>query len=388
MTVDMDGLVSRSLGGSGGSTTVEVSIKPRGKTKPTERHVALLIDTSGSMSGQKIQNAKNGAKRALDCLDETDYVSIVGFDSDTNTVVSMTEWGTVSYSGTMDDIESMAAGGGTDIYKGLETVRDQLIEDAPSSASAVKRIILLSDGQDRFDADTYRDLAAEFDDDGISIIAAGIGSAYDESVMLALANASGGTPADISESDINEFLEDTVSDTDSVVAPNPILEIEPRHGFVIDDEPAYFNAPKVEERELNTADSPANITLPELQLGESYRLSFAMLGQPKSTGIEHDIADLRVVTSSGSELAETTVAVEYADTGGLERADIEKARSMASVTTDIQDPDTSDGEVRTAIDKIEERGWKKTAESLEGKLKTASEDGGLIKISKSDIDER
>jgi hypothetical protein len=95
-----------------------------------------------------------------------------------------------------------------------------------------------------------------------------------------------------------------------------------------------------------------------------------------------------VVTSSGSELAETTVAVEYADTGGLERADIEKARSMASVTTDIQDPDTSDGEVRTAIDKIEERGWKKTAESLEGKLKTASEDGDLIKISKSDIDER
>lgn len=387
MTVDIDGHVSRSLGGSGGSTTVEVSVEPRAKTTPTERHVALLIDTSGSMSGRKIENAKDGAKNALDHLDETDYVSIVGFNSDTDTVLPMTEWKTMTESDVKSDIDDIRAGGGTDIYKGLETVRDQLVQDAPSSVSAIKRIILLSDGQDRYDADTYRDLASDFDDDGISIIAAGIGAAYDESVILALANASGGSPADLSEDDIDGFLEDTVGDTDGVVASNPTLEIDPRQGFLVDDEPAQFNAPKIQERGVDTTISPATVKLPELQLGEPHRLTFEMLGQPKSTGIEHDLADLRVIDSTGSVLAETVLHIKYTESGELERADVEKARSLAKVTTDIQDPNTSDGEVRTAIDEMEERGWTDTADALKEKLDTADEDGGLIKISRSDGDD-
>jgi len=336
------------------------------------------------MKGQKIQNAKTGAKNALDRLNETDYVSIIGFNSDTNVVLPITEWGNRTLSAAKEDISTLSAGGGTDIYKGLEEARAQLVDNAPRDPSAVKRIILLSDGQDRFEPSTYRDLAGEFDEDGLSIMAAGIGFAYDESVMLALANASGGIPADLSEEDIDQFLEDTVSDTADVVAANPTMEIEPRQGFVVNDAPARFNAPKIEERSIDDSNTVARITLPELQVDEPHRLSFEMLCQPKQPGLSHELADLRLVDSTGTVLGETVVEVEYSDEGAIERVDIEKARTKAKVTTDIQDPDISKSEVQTDIQTVEEQGWNTTADSLRETLETADTDGGLIRISKSD----
>lgn len=383
MTINIEGSLSRSFGSSGGETTVEVKLDPIAKTKPTNRHVALLIDTSGSMAGPKIQNAKDGAKSALRELGNKDYVSIVGFNARTEVVLPMTKWDKADESQVINDIEKTSSGGGTDIYKGLEEVRDQLVHDTPTDTQSVKRIILLSDGQDRYTPATYRDLASEFAEDGISIMAAGVGSGYDDAVMVALANASGGQAANLGEDDINQFLSETVSATDNVVAPNPRLEITPQEGFLVKDTPAYFSAPKVEERPIDTENSPATVDLPELQVGAVQQLTFEMLGQPKSPGLVHEIARLQVVDSTGSTLGETMIEAEYAEESALEKVDIEKERTKAKVTRQIQDAEITDAEVTDEIDAIAERGWKKTADELRDRLQTASEDGGLIKISNS-----
>jgi len=123
MTVDITTALSRALGSSGGHTTVEVTLNATAKTKPTNRHVGLLIDTSGSMAGPKIQHAKRGAKRALRELDDDDYVSVVGFDAATETVLPMTNWGAVDHERAIADVDGIRSGGGTDIYNGLELVR-------------------------------------------------------------------------------------------------------------------------------------------------------------------------------------------------------------------------------------------------------------------------
>jgi len=62
MAIGINARVSRSLAASGGVTTVEVGLEPTAKTKPSKRHVALLIDTSGSMKGQKYKTRKRGQK--------------------------------------------------------------------------------------------------------------------------------------------------------------------------------------------------------------------------------------------------------------------------------------------------------------------------------------
>lgn len=387
MTIDINGTVSRSLPASGGETTVEVRIDPMAKAKPTSRHVVLLIDTSGSMSGQKIENAKEGATKALNELADEDFVSIVGFDSGLEVVLPMTRWGDIDQDSAKRDVGNINSGGGTDIYKGLEKARDHLIEDTPNGSGAVKRIILLSDGQDRYDPPTYRDLAADYDEEGISIMAAGIGSAYDEAVMLALANASGGTPADLSEDDIDEFLGETVSDTDQVIVPNPELEIDPAQGFILNSDEIYFDAPKIEQRTIDTNEMPAVVGLPELQVDESHRLTFEALGQPKSGGMIHKLADLRVFDENQSVIGETTVEVEYKDQAGIQKAAVEKNRAAARITTAIQDPTVSKEQVTDSIDELEDKGWTDTANDLKEKLSTADEDGGIIRISKSRLDE-
>lgn len=386
MSINVDAAASRKLSPSGGETTVEVTIDPIAKTKPTTRHVVLLIDTSASMLGRKIDNAKSGARRALRALDPDDYVSIVGFDSEIEVVQQIVQWKEADQKAARKAVDAIQAGGGTDIYKGLETARDQLVERAPDQGRAVDRIILLSDGQDRYSPSTYRKLASEFDEDGISIMAAGIGTEYDEAVMLALANASGGTPADLSEEDIGEFLGETVSETEDVLAPDPILRIEPGEGFVVKDEPAYFDSPLIEQRHISARNDHAELELSELQVDKVQRLSFEMLGQPRSAGLVHELAELTVVDATDTALARTTVEIEYTQDGAIARVDIEKKRAAANVTTDIQDPNVADREVTAAIEEIENRGWTDTAEDLEQRLDKSEEVGGIIRLSKSDLD--
>ncbi|QSG02931.1 vWFA domain containing protein [Natranaeroarchaeum sulfidigenes] len=386
MTVNITGGTSNSLPTSGGVTTIEARIDPLAKTKPTKRHVVLLIDTSGSMAGDKIDNAKNGAGSALGKLDKEDYVSVLGFDTEVQTVLPIDSWSNIDQKGANKELTNIDSGGGTDIYKGLENARDQLIEHAPNDSEAVKRIILLSDGQDRFDPETYRDLAEEYNECGISIMAAGIGGGYDEEVMLALANGSGGVPADLSQEDIDAFLDETVSDTDQVIVPNPELKIHPAHGFILDDKTVFFDAPKIEQREIDHDQSPPSVGLPELQVGDPHRLTFKILGQPKAGGLSYEIATLRVEDGSGSRVAETTVDVDYTDQAGLERVDIEENRAIAEVTVGIQDPETSETEVREKIKEIEDQGWIDTADELKQKLNTAEEAGGIIRVGKNRLD--
>lgn len=387
MTVTIDGTVSRSLPGSGGVTTVEARIDPVAKTKPTTRHVVVLVDTSGSMAGQKIENAKRGATEALEKLADEDFISIVGFDQALDVVLPVTRWGGIDQDEAKTDVSDIESGGGTDIYKGLERARDHLLEEMPDETRAVKRIVLLSDGQDRYEPATYRDLAEEFDEEGISIMTAGIGSGYDEAVMLALANASGGIPADLSEDDISEFLSETVGDTDQVILSNPELEIELAQGFILNNDEAYFDAPIFKRRTIDTGEAPASVGLPELQVGESHRLTFELLGQPRSVGVSHELADLRVVDENASVVAETSVEVEYTGQPGIERAVVEKNRAAAEVTVDIQKPDVSKAEVEDAIDDIEEQGWTDTATDLKATLNTADEDG-IISVSENRLDEK
>jgi Ca-activated chloride channel family protein len=381
MTVDITADVSRTLSGSGGETTVEVTLEPRAETAPTTRHLSLLIDTSQSMSGNKIENAKQGAKEALEELDGNDYVSVVGFDSNVEVVLPMQKWGDANHDAVASDIDAIVASNGTDIYKGLETARDQLIEDAPRKSHAAKRIVLLSDGQDRYDPATYRELAEGYEKEGLSIIAAGVGYEYDAEVILALANASGGAPIDLSEEDIDQFLTETVSDTGNVIAPNPELKIDIEREFIIADESAYFDAPNTEHRDIDTEASSSRLGLPELEAGEKHQFTFPVLGQPKPIGLTYPLADLRVLDSTGSLLAETSVEVDYCDDAGIVQADVERRRGIAKVKSAVQDPGITDVEVDSRLGELRERGWTDEADKLEGRKGKIERPGDLIRFS-------
>jgi len=106
------------------------------------RDVVFLIDTSGSMDGESIGQAKSGLKRCLGMLRPEDRFTIVRFASDFS-------WSTPDLRFATEDrllssteyVESLVAEGGTEMQNALEYVLDLLAD-----SERIPMIVFLTDG--------------------------------------------------------------------------------------------------------------------------------------------------------------------------------------------------------------------------------------------------
>ncbi len=109
--------------------------------KIVDSYTVLVLDTSGSMSGDPIVALQDVAKRFCASLlgaDSVNEIAIVDFDTSC-TYISFTS----DYSTLKSKIESLESGGSTNMYDALTTA-DSLLSNV--SASATRNIVLLSDG--------------------------------------------------------------------------------------------------------------------------------------------------------------------------------------------------------------------------------------------------
>ena len=129
------------------------------KQQKKPARVTLVLDISGSMKGEKIDSAKNGALQLVDMLGVQDRLSILPF----NDVV---RWSNQDLPMRTDretartTIRSLFASGGTSAYDAVAEAHRQLMQ-TPDPAS-IAAIVVLSDGQDTNSALHTRD-AAETD---------------------------------------------------------------------------------------------------------------------------------------------------------------------------------------------------------------------------------
>ncbi len=146
--------------------------------------LGLVIDRSGSMSGEKIQLSKAAAIAAVRSLGKRDMVSVVAFDS---TAVPVCRLQRIDDGARIaSSIQRLSAGGGTDMYPAF----DQVISDLERAEASVKHIIVLTDGQtpDRpFDALLRRAQAAN-----ITVSAVAIGQDAQIPLLTKIAGAGGG----------------------------------------------------------------------------------------------------------------------------------------------------------------------------------------------------
>src|SRR6185437_15700353 len=100
----------------------------------------LVLDSSGSMSGQKIELSKAAAKAALQVLGNRDQVGVISFDSDPHIIVPLQRVEARDW--IAQRIGRIAAGGGTDMQPAMaEGYR--LLQKAQA---ALKHMIVLTDG--------------------------------------------------------------------------------------------------------------------------------------------------------------------------------------------------------------------------------------------------
>ena len=164
--------------------------------KPKERphlSVHLVLDVSGSMQGESIQQARTAAQSLVDKLAPTDDFSLVTFSSSAQVLVPDGPVGSrrESIKKTIADIKE---GGGTNISGGLELgYHEAQSKNIP--ADAVKVVLLLSDGRANsgiLSADGVSKLALDDFQNGIQTSTFGLGADYDGALMSTIAEDGAG----------------------------------------------------------------------------------------------------------------------------------------------------------------------------------------------------
>ncbi len=204
----------------------------------------LVIDRSGSMSGEKLELSKNAAREAVKVLSPKDFVGVVAFDSAAYRVVPMQS--VRSPERLTAQINTITPGGGTDMYPGmLEGFRSLAQTEA-----SVKHMIVLSDGQTN-EAD-FATLVKQMRTAGITVSTVAVGQGSDRPRMLNIAQQGGGkfysvdNPRSIPRIFVNEarrvarpvVYENDKGFTPSVVGDQEILRglgdaLPPLTGFVM-----------------------------------------------------------------------------------------------------------------------------------------------------------
>jgi len=159
------------------------------KARRTPLNLAVVLDRSGSMTGPKIEKAKQAAMQLVDRLRPDDVFSMVIFSDEAQVVVPA---GHVEDKDALKEkIEGIEARGSTALYAGVKLGAEQL--DEFLSGKRINRVILLSDGLANVGPSTPRDLrrlGAQLVETGISVTTIGVGDDYNEDLMAGLAEAS------------------------------------------------------------------------------------------------------------------------------------------------------------------------------------------------------
>lgn len=170
--------------GSPLASVLPVDLDPPQKLQMPQGALMLVIDRSGSMSGQKLQLSKAAAVEAVRLLSARDYVGVVSFDS-------LAEWAVKptllhDKQAVFRQIRMIPEGGGTDIFPGLEQAHEA-IRKLPAGQ---KHIILLTDGQSA--GKDVRPLAQEIAKSRITVSTVAVGADADFPLLAQVAQITKG----------------------------------------------------------------------------------------------------------------------------------------------------------------------------------------------------
>ena len=154
-------------------------------------NVAIVMDRSGSMSGEKLDRAKDAAKEAINRLSSQDILSLVVYDSAVDVLVPATKVG--DKESLRKRVDAIRSGHSTALFAGVSKGAAELRKFL--ELERVNRVILLSDGianQGPSSPSELGELGASLIKEGISVTTIGLGLDYNEDLMAKLADRSDG----------------------------------------------------------------------------------------------------------------------------------------------------------------------------------------------------
>jgi Ca-activated chloride channel family protein len=181
-------------------------------------NLALVLDRSSSMAGDKIEEAKRAAILAVERLGPADTLAVIAYDTTVAVIVPPTR--AIEKDAITAAIASIEPQGSTALFAGVSQGANEL--RSVLDKSRVNRVILLSDGMANIGPSSPGELAAlgaSLAREGISVTTVGLGLGYNEDLMMQLALASDGNHSFVEHSQQLAGLFDAeLGDVLSVVA--------------------------------------------------------------------------------------------------------------------------------------------------------------------------
>ncbi len=146
--------------------------------------LALVIDSSGSMSGQKLDMARQAAVAAVRVLSSKDFLGVCTFDSISHWIVPMHQ--VQSIRAVVDKLGRITSGGGTNMQPAIA----EAYESLQKTKASVKHLIALTDGMT--EGSGYEKQAAEMKRQGITTTTVAIGDGAADKLLDDIARAGGG----------------------------------------------------------------------------------------------------------------------------------------------------------------------------------------------------
>jgi uncharacterized membrane protein len=196
-----------------------VRLKSPDEEEKQSAAVALVVDRSGSMAGEKLEMAKSAAIATAEVLGRNDFIGVYAFDSEAHVVAPMTKL--TSTAAIAGQISAVAAGGGTNLQPAFQQAREGLLR----VKAKVKHMIILTDGQTA--GSGYEAMASQCRGEGMTISTVAIGEGSHVALLQAIASSGGGQSYNTVDASTMTriFTQDTLMHTGRMIREEPF---EPR----------------------------------------------------------------------------------------------------------------------------------------------------------------
>lgn len=226
---------TRLAADSDAETFVLVNVRADDKAvgRAASRHLAIVIDRSGSMTGKRLENALAAAEGAVRRLSNGDRVSVIDYASSARLLVPVTELDGASRERVVAQIRNVSAGGDTCISCAL----DSTLQTLGRFEGVVDRVLLVSDGEATAgirDIDGMRRVAEGVRNAGATVTTIGVDVDYNERMLAAISEVTNGRHYFVeSPEGLARIFDRELSGLERTVAREARLELEPAPGVEI-----------------------------------------------------------------------------------------------------------------------------------------------------------
>ncbi len=198
LTVDARLVQDKVLVGSDGRISLALTlttpdVAPEDSRPEQFSDLVIVLDRSGSMSGRKLEDARQAVAQLIDRLSPRDRLALVTYANDVRTLLPLAPMDASHQETARSVVNRIAAGGGTNLggglYQGIQTLLG-----APG-AERRRRVILISDGlanQGITDPGALGEMASGAVVHNFNVSTVGVGYDFNEILMTTIADHGAG----------------------------------------------------------------------------------------------------------------------------------------------------------------------------------------------------